>query len=249
MGWYGKIMGGTIGLLFGGPLGAVAGATLGHIAFDKAGAAPEYAQKRLNRSEKVQAAYFISLFSVMGKFAKIDGVVTRDEIAVIDRFLRQMGITGAERDFAIGIFNDAKNSPYAIDDFVRQFYEVSRHQRPLLYSFIDLLFQLALADGRLHHAEEQALDDMRRIFGITDAEFAAIKSRYIDDAEKYYKILNCTPACTDDELKKQYKKLARDFHPDTIIAKGLPEEFVAFATKRFQEIQEAYEKIRKKRGL
>jgi DnaJ like chaperone protein len=249
MGWFGKIMGGTIGLLFGGPLGAVAGATLGHIAFDKAGEAPEYRQKRLNRSEQVQAAYFISLFSMLGKFAKLDGVVTRDEIAVVERFLGQMGITGSERDFAIGIFNDAKNVPYSIQDFAGQFYEVSRHQRPLLYSFIDLLLQLALADGRVHPAEEQALDDVRRTFGISDTEFSAIRGRHIDDSEKYYNVLNCTAACTDEELKKQYKKLAKDFHPDTIIAKGLPEEFVTFATKRFQDIQEAYEKIKKKRGF
>jgi DnaJ like chaperone protein len=249
MSWFGKIMGGTIGLLFGGPLGAVAGATLGHFAFDKTSEVPQYAQERLNRTEQVQAAYFISLFSMLGKFAKIDGVVTRDEIAVIDRFLQQMGISGTERDFAIGIFNDAKNSAYSIQDFAGQFYEVSRHQRALLYSFLDLLFQLAFADGTLHQAEKQAIDDVRRTFGVSDTEFAAIQGRYIDDGEKYYNVLNCTAACTDEEIKKQYKKLAKDFHPDTIIAKGLPEEFVAFATKRFQDIQEAYEKIKKKRGF
>lgn len=249
MSWFGKLMGGTIGLLFGGPLGAVAGATLGHFAFDKAAGQAQYPRRGLNRTEQVQAAYFISLFSMLGKFAKIDGVVTRDELAVIERFLRQMGIAGPERDFAIGIFNDAKNSPYSLQDFAAQFYEVSGHQRALLYSFIDLLFQLALADGRVHPAEERAIDDIRRIFRISDTEFAGIQGRYVDDAEKYYTVLNCTAACTDEEIKKQYKKLAKDFHPDTIIAKGLPEEFVTFATKRFQDIQEAYEKIRKKRGL
>ena len=249
MSWFGKIMGGTLGLLFGGPLGAVAGATLGHLAFDKTTESPAYAQKSLNRTEQIQAAYFISLFSVLGKFAKIDGEVSSDEIAVIDKFIRQMGITGTERDFAINIFNDAKNSPYSIHDFAGQFNEVCRHQRALLYSFIDLLFQLALADGTVHPAEEQAIDDMRRIFGISDAEYNSIKSRFIDDTDKYYKVLNCTSACTDEEIKKQYKKLAKDFHPDTIIAKGLPEEFVMFATKRFQDIQGAYEKIKKKRGF
>ena len=85
--------------------------------------------------------------------------------------------------------------------------------------------------------------------GISDTEFAGIQGTLVDDAEKYYKVLNCTAACTDEEIKKQYKKLAKDFHPDTIIAKGLPEEFVAFATKRFQDIQGAYEKIKKKRGF
>jgi len=131
----------------------------------------------------------------------------------------------------------------------RSFYEVSRHQRVLLYSFIDLLFQSALADGKVHQAEQQAIDDIRHIFRISDSEYNNIKARYIDTAEKYYGVLNCTPASTNEEIKKQYKKLAKDFHPDTIISKGLPEEFVAFATKRFQEIQEAYESIKKKRGF
>ena len=62
-------------------------------------------------------------------------------------------------------------------------------------------------------------------------------------------MLNCTAQSTDEEIKRSYKKLVKEFHPDTIIAKGLPDEFIAFATKRFQEIQEAYEQIRKTRGL
>ncbi|MCX5894364.1 MAG: TerB family tellurite resistance protein [Proteobacteria bacterium] len=247
MSWFGKIMGGALGFVAGGPLGAIAGATVGHVFFDKTAGHEEYSSRRLNRVEQIQAAYFISLFSVLGKFAKIDGVVTRDELALIDNFMRHMGISGTERNFAITIFNEARNSTYSINDFANQLYEVSRHQRALLYSFIDLLFQLALSDGKVHHAEEAALDDIRHIFGINDTEFNSIKARYIDDSEKYYKVLNCTSDSTDEEIKKQYKKLAKDFHPDTITGKGLPEEFVTFATRRFQEIQEAYEKIRKKR--
>jgi DnaJ like chaperone protein len=249
MGWFGKVMGGAFGLFAGGPLGAIAGATLGHVLFDRTAGFEDYSNKQVSRTEQIQAAYFISLFSVLGKFTKLDGVVTRDEIEMVDRFMLQMGITGTERDFAVNVFNEAKDSTYTINDLATQFYKVSRHQRVLLYSFMDLLFQIALADGKVHHAEQQAIDDIRHIFGISDSEFNNIKARYIDTAEKYYGVLSCTQASTDEEIKKQYKKLAKDFHPDTIISKGLPEEFVAFATKRFQEIQEAYEKIKKKRGL
>ncbi len=249
MSWFGKLMGGTLGFFAGGPLGAIAGTTLGHVLFDKIAQYEEYSQKRLNETEQIQAAYFISLFSVLGKFAKIDGAVTRDELIVIDNFMRQMGITGIKRDFAINIFKQAKNSTYSINDFAIQFYEISRYQRALLYSFIDLLFQVALADGKVHPAEGAAIDDIRHIFGINDTEFNSIKTQHIDDSEKYYKVLNCTSASTDEDIKKQYRKLAKDFHPDTIIGKGLPEEFVSFATKRFQEIQEAYEKIKQRRGF
>ena len=79
--------------------------------------------------------------------------------------------------------------------------------------------------------------------------FDSIRARYFTDDNKNYQILNCTPKSTDEEIKKSYKKLAKDFHPDTVIARGLPDEFIDFATKRFQEIQEAYAQIRKARGF
>jgi DnaJ like chaperone protein len=75
-----------------------------------------------------------------------------------------------------------------------------------------------------------------------------MKAGYFDDLEKYYKILNCSSEDSDQEIKSSYKKLVKDFHPDTLVSKGLPEEFSEFATGRFREIQEAYEKISKERG-
>ena len=74
-----------------------------------------------------------------------------------------------------------------------------------------------------------------------------IKSLYFKDLDRYYKCLNSTPQNSDQEIKSNYKKLVKEFHPDTIVLKGLPEEFIDFATKRFREIQEAYEKIRQER--
>jgi DnaJ like chaperone protein len=112
-----------------------------------------------------------------------------------------------------------------------------------------VLFQVAAADGELHPAEEQAITNIRDIFRLTDGQFDSIRARYFKNDDKYYRMLNCTPHSTDDEIKKSYKKLAREFHPDTVISKGLPDEFIQFATRRFQEIQGAYEQIRKTRGL
>ena len=90
---------------------------------------------------------------------------------------------------------------------------------------------------------------VKEVFNISDNQYEDIKSVYFDDLDKYYKILNCTLESTPEEIKSSYKKLVKNFHPDTIISKGLPEEFIEFASSRFREIQESYEKIRQERNF
>ena len=105
------------------------------------------------------------------------------------------------------------------------------------------------ADGTFHPAEESALKSITRILGVSDGQFNDLKAAYFGDLDKYYMVLNCNPGSSDQEIKSNYKTLVKDFHPDTIVSKGLPEEFTDFATKRFREIQEAYEKIRNERNF
>ena len=248
MGWFGKLAFGSMGLLIGGPLGAVAGAALGHHLVDKA-EERMIGGRTLIHAEQTQAAYFVSMFSILGKLAKADGMVTRDEIAVVDDFISQLNIAETEKQFARQVFSQAKDSPYSIDDFATQFQQVSMGQPTVRVSFLDLLFRIAAADNRFHPAEEAALNRVKEIFGISDQQFNNMKAAYFKDDNKFYKVLNCTPECSNEQIKANYKKLVKDFHPDTIVSKGLPEEFTEFATKRFQEIQEAYENIRQERGL
>jgi DnaJ like chaperone protein len=248
MSWFGKLTLGSLGLFLGGPLGAIAGAALGHHLIDKnlkvgVGAIP------MGKIEQAQASYFVCIFSILGKFAKADGIVTSNEIAVVEEFISHMNMAEREREFAKKIFNQAKKSTYSIDDFATQFYMINRNQPAVLISFLDVLFKLAAADERLHYTEDDALNRIKRIFHISDQQFDNIKAVYFKDMDKYYKILNCTTDSTNQEIKKSYKKLAKDFHPDTIVSKGLPEEFMLFAKDRFQEIQEAYEKVRKERNF
>ncbi|MFC1891286.1 TerB family tellurite resistance protein [Thermodesulfobacteriota bacterium] len=247
MGWFGKLAFGTMGMLFGGPLGAIAGAALGHHLVDKrvgTGQGVSFGQ-----AEQAQAAYFISMFSILGKIAKADGVVTRDEIAVVENFLSGLNIPSQERQFAIKVFNEAKDSPYSIEDFAGQLYQINQHQPSILLSFLDLLFKVAAADGKLHQGEEDSLKRIKTVFRISDSQFDNLKAMYFKDDNKYYEILNCSVDSSNDEIKSSYKKLAKEFHPDTIISKGLPEEFIQFATTRFQEIQGAYEQIRQERNF
>jgi DnaJ like chaperone protein len=252
--WFGKLAFGTLGLLLGGPLGAVAGAALGHHLIDKRSNLTDPAIERpqglkFGDVEQTQAAFFISLFSILGKLSKIDGVVTRDEIGVAQNFIDSLPIEGREKQFARQVFNEAKNSQYAIEDFAMQLYQSIEAQPALRVSFFDLLFRIAAADGKFHPAEESALRNVKEIFKITDQQYENIKAVYFKNIDKYYKILNCTPESSNQEIKTNYKKLVKDFHPDKIVSKGLPEEFIDFASNRFREIQESYEKIRQERNF
>jgi DnaJ like chaperone protein len=249
MGWFGKLTFGYMGLLMGGPLGAIAGAALGHHLFDKRESLAN-GRSTLVGAEQSQAAYFVSMFSILGKLAKIDGVVSRDEIAVMEDLISNLNISEREKQFARHVFNEAKDSQYSIDDFAVQFYQISGGQPTVLVSFLDLLFRIAAADKQFHTAEESALNRIKDIFHISDQQFNSIKAVYLKDVDDgYYKALNCTPESSDQEIKASYKKLVKEFHPDMIVSKGLPEEFTEFATKRFREIQEAYEKVKQERNL
>ena len=128
-------------------------------------------------------------------------------------------------------------------------YQAVQSQPTLILSYFDLLFRIVAADGTLHPAEETALRRIKEIFNISDAQYEDIKAVYFNDLEKHYKILNCTSESTNEEIKSNYKKLVKNFHPDVIISKGLPQEFIEFASNRFREIQESYEKIRQKRNF
>ena len=254
MGWYGKLPFGSLGLFLGGPLGAIAGAALGHHLVDKKGDFTNRAIHTIQapfpeHTEQTQATHFISLFSILGKLAKIDGVVSRSEIVVVEDFINNLHIAEGEKQFARQVFNEAKISRYSIEDFAIQLYQTAKQQPTVLLSFFYLLFQIVAADGTFHPAEEVALKRIKAIFKISDQQFENIKAVYFNEIDKYYKTLDCTPESSIQEIKSNYKKLVKDFHPDTIVSKGLPEEFTDFATKRFREIQEAYEKIKQERNF
>ena len=135
MGWFGKLTLGSLGLFMGGPLGAIAGGALGHLLFDKE---DNIASKTLpfGQADQAQAAYFISLFSILGKLAKADGVVSREEINIVNQFLSTLRLPEQQKQFAKNIFNEAKKSPYSIDDFASQLYQVNHNQPTILLSFM-----------------------------------------------------------------------------------------------------------------
>ncbi len=253
MSWFGKMVGGTIGLVMGGPLGAIAGGAIGHHLFDKEhpGDAARGGDHftRTSPAEQRQMTFFLALFSILGKLAKADGRVTREEGEEIVSFLDQMKVYGQQRSFAIRVFNEAKDSPYSVEDFARQFAEFSRGRQDLRSSMMDMLFRIALADGEFHSAEESMITSVAQILGISNQEFQTIRERYVATSDRAYATLGISPDADDEEVKRAYRELVQEHHTDRIVSEGMPEEFVEYATNRFQEIQDAWQKIRAERDL
>ena len=270
MSWFGKMVGGTIGLMIGGPLGAIAGGALGHHLFDKksgGGArarrveweqrlrdgAAQRAQAQRSTSttvtEQRQATFFLALFSILGKLAKADGRITREEGQAVLEFLDRMKVAGDQRQFAIRVFNEAKDSSYTVEELARQFVRLTEGQRDLRSSLVDMLFRVALADQEFHPEEERIIRSVAGILDIPAAELEAIRARYLASTEHAYSVLGLTAEASDDEVKSTYRQLVQEYHPDRIVAQGMPEEFVEYATQRFQEIQTAWEQIKQERGL
>ncbi|MCF8110955.1 MAG: co-chaperone DjlA [Desulfobacteraceae bacterium] len=250
--WLGKMVGGTIGFALGGPLGAIAGAALGHL-MDKdsgqqEGVLPETGQ--MTDQDRAQLTFFAAAFSMLAKLARVDGRVTDEEMASVRRFMAEdLSLNAESRQIAEKIFYTALNAPQKFEDFAAQFYR-QFHDRPeLLELMIDILMRVSVADGAMEKSEEALIERAARIFRIPEADYRSMKARYVSETEKYYAVLGCSPSDDNETIKKHYRKLARDYHPDTIASKGLPEEFVKFANDKFREIQEAYEAIQKERGI
>lgn len=239
MSWLGKILGGGIGLLVGGPIGMVLGAVLGHHAVDS--------NSSLMGVEAKQGIFFAATFSMLGKLAKADGVVTEHEIDVIDQVMRNnMRLSEQARSFAIEIFNTAKDSDQAFNDFAEQFYEEFGSSREVLVSLVELLLLVAHADGELHPAEEGMIREAIRIFRL-EQEYTRMQSRFEPavDIDHYYRVLGCEPGEEFASVKKKYRKLAMEYHPDRVQSQGVSPEFQAVAEEKFKEIQNAYDTIDK----
>jgi DnaJ like chaperone protein len=250
MSWLGKIVGGTIGFALGGPLGAIAGAAFGHT-FDRNNERLFInGQTRLSTGEEVQFTFFVAAFSMLGKLAKADGRVSEEEIDVVNKFmLYDLNLDPESRMAAMNIFNAALGSPEKFDDFATQFFSQFRVQPQMLELMIDILLRVSIADGTMSQNEERLIHSAVRIFNFSDDKYKKLKSKYVQEFGKYYSILECGKNDTDEHIKSRYRKLVMEFHPDKIVSKGLPEEFTKFAQDKFREIQNAYDHIRKERGI
>jgi DnaJ like chaperone protein len=252
MSWWGKLIGGYIGFALGGPIGALLGAVLGHN-LDK-GASPAQSVGQQNRS---QAAFFTATFSVMGHICKADGRVTPDEISAARMIMSQMALSTAQKDAAINLFNQGKKDGFPLEDVLTQLKTELGLSKNIKRVFIEIQCSAAYADGILHPAEKKLLEKICRFIGFSEYELNSILAAISAEAHHQksgrggkpgkmqtadaYVILNVSPNANDSEVKRAYRKLISQHHPDKLISKGLPDEMMKIATQKTQEIRAAYE--------
>jgi len=253
MSWLGKIVGGTIGFALGGPLGAVAGAAFGH-GFDRN--EQQYLEgdaqtpKNLSYNEEAQLTFFVSAFSMLSKIAKADGRVSEQEIKIIDNFIiNELGLNSQSADIARNIFREAKRSDKRFEDFAQQFFLQFQNQPRIIHLMMDVLVRVSAADGYIQENEESLLKSASYIFKFSTSDYNHLISRYINENDKHYSTLGITSQSSDEDIKKSYRKLVQEYHPDKIESKGLPEEFKKVAIEKFRQIQEAYEYVKKERHM
>ena len=250
----GAILGGAAGFIaLGGPLGALLGAAAGHaigkIARRKGidGEAAPQIDGLDPRAATRQVAFTIAVIALGAKMAKADGVVTRDEV---DAFKQVFRIPDEEMKNVGRVFDQARNSPLGFEAYAGQIARMFRHQRAVLEELLDGLFHIAKADGRVPPAELEYLRKVAAIFGFGDHDFERIRAENLGpDKADPYEILGVTRAMTDSEIKVTYRKLVREHHPDRLIAKGVPREFIDVANEKLATINAAWDRITKERNI
>ena len=232
-------IGGMIGFTIGGPIGGILGAIIGSKLGDKDLARPSINQRN-------QAAFFTALFACFAKIAKADGKVTREEVDKVDHFIKErFKFPSDQRAFAIQVFNHAKDDNNSFKDYASQLSSLLSTNKSALVMFYELLFELSMADGHLDPAEQEILSEAIPIFGIDPDLFNLNKRKFGADISDAYSILGVTQDMSYKEIKTAYQRKRKEFHPDTLLSKGLPEELLEKAKDKFIEIQSAFEEIEK----
>ncbi len=254
-----KVIGAIIGVIWGGFWGLLLGIVIGHVvglALVKA-----LRGKLVKHQAKVQHAFFEATFSVMGHLAKVDGHVTEQEIQIARRVMQNMKLGEAATQEAMRLFVQGKSADFDLEGVLLDLRRAGglRH-RPLMQMFIEIQVSAGYSDGELTPSERAVLLKLCEGLGFTAADLERIESMVraeihghkadgglsVDDA---YAILSIKETVTDSDVKRAYRRLMSQHHPDKLEAKGLPKEMMKMAEEKTHEIRMAYEKIREKRGF
>ena len=252
MGWGGAIIGGIIGGWIFGPFGAVVGGIVGGAVGGNSGGKDSGTAGNYRPGDSP----FERLFRSFGKLAKADGLVSQAEADLVTSFMRELGFPSADKQLLIAAFNSGKSSPASFAQLVTEVKNAfpSQHYPALMQLYCDLV----LADGTISDVELNSLRVAGRIFGLrgfVDRWYDSVRDTSqaepppecdLDDA---YRILGVTPQSTPDEIKKAWRDKAKEFHPDKLRGKNLPENVVKLAESKFRQAQSAYERIKQARNF
>ena len=259
--FYGKVIGGLIGLMVAGVIGLAVGLAVGH-AFDR-GLVAFLRFGSPGNIEAIKTSFFESTFLLSGHLAKADGRVSTQEIVHTELVFKQMNLDDAQRKRAIELFRQGAAAGFQLEPVISAYLQACGAQRQLQQTLLSYLVSLAMADHRIEAPEQAVLERIAVLMGFGAAQleqllrmaraqeqfhgkagFAAQPGTSLQDA---YAALGVAPGVSDRELKQAYRRRISENHPDKLIARGVPEEMIKLATERSQEIQAAYEMIRKTR--
>jgi DnaJ like chaperone protein len=201
----------------------------------------------LARPEGTNSVGFtVAMIALSAKMAKADGVVTTDEILA---FRELFDVPPNEERNVARLFGLAQEDIAGFEVYAKKLADLFPYDRKTLLDILDGLFHIAKADGVVHESEIGYLSRVAEVFGISDREFARILARHVRNDGNPYEVLGLGPEASDTELKAHYRREVQETHPDRLIARGVPEEFVRIANDRLAALNEAWAKICAERGI
>lgn len=267
MQYWGKLLGVIAAILLGaGFWGVVFGLIIGHM-LDNA------RNNKHNRGfftdkQTRQWLFFRTTFQVMGQLTKSKGRVTEVDIQVASLFMDRLQLHGEARIAAQQAFREGKQNQFPLRETLKQLRSICFGRFDLIRIFLEIQFQAAFADGLLHPNERQVLYVIAEELGISHVQFDKFLSMMeggrpfnsghrgnyqqaqqgptMKDACKVLGVNSHDDATT---IKRAYRKLMSEHHPDKLVAKGLPAQMMEMAKQKAQEIQAAYDLIKNERGF
>ncbi|MET1254550.1 co-chaperone DjlA [Aliikangiella maris] len=268
---FGKVICGALGFSIGGPIGLLIGLWIGH-SFDK-GISQDFGHffdsaNHDGDPSKIREIYFETTFAVLGHLAKADGVVKQSEIDAAEQIMLKLGLTGEKRQRAINSFNFGKSAEFDLEAQLKGLLVNFARKPSLIQMFLEIQIFCATADGRVSEKELQILYEIGSAFKIPPRQIDQLINMVIaqqsfyqhsrnqqntsskaPSIEQAYAVLGIKNNASTQEVKQAYRKLMSQHHPDKLVSKGMPEEMVKMATEKSQEIQSAYEMIKKHKGF
>ncbi|MDX1676537.1 co-chaperone DjlA [Arsukibacterium sp.] len=259
---WGKILGALFGLALLRLPGLLIGLILGHWFDIKMGASLARFQGMFQEAADQQGLFMYTTFATMGHVAKATGVVTPAHIHQARQFMAQLGLNAAQQQEAQAAFRDGKASNFPLKAQLQAFYQQYGRQNDVIRYFIEIQLGIANADGAMSREQYSLLQQVAMQLSVSQIQFEQLLAAYraqqrfnqrgtqrsaTNGVQDAYKVLGVAPDCTDKELKRAYRKLMAQHHPDKLMAKGVPSAMLDVAKKRTQEIQAAYELLKNRR--
>ena len=234
---WGSLIGGMIGFSFGGPFGMLLGSLIG-------GKISRTRSSTGFRSfAQPQQIFALSLIVLSAKLSKIDGQVSKEELIAVKEKLR---IPDNELDQVGKIFNKAKNENTGYEAYAQQIAQIYKGNLNVLEEVINILFYIAEADGNVSTSELNMIENIARIFGLSQSQFDGIKeSRKSSGKVNPYIVLESKPDDDIQTIRKKYIELSKEHHPDLLISKGVPKEVIEESKKKMRAINSAWDQIQK----